>query len=492
MSKGFAFAKFEDPDAAAEAFHNLDGEPFQGRLVQILPAAGKRENKLDEFAIAKLPLKKQKEIKKKYEAAKSTFSWNSLYMNQDAINSSMATRLGISKTDLLDPTSSDAGVKQAIAETSIIQEVKTYFKNNGVDLDAFKHKERGDTSILVKNFPFGTSIEEIRTMFEEHGQVVRVLMPPTGTIAIVEFAQAPQARAAYASLAYKRMGSSMLFLEKAPKDLFISPPKQTSTDGVTATATATGIEAKNSVADLFETGDTAESSADTCTLFVRNLNFSTTNEKLASLFEPLSGFLSAKIKTKTDSKKPGQVLSAGFGFLEFASKAEANTALKAMNGYDLDGHKLLIKASHKGADAAEERRKEDRAKKMNNKKTKIIVKNLPFEANKKDIYNLFGTYGKLRSVRMPKKFGGSTRGFAFAEFVSPREAENALESLKSTHLLGRRLVLDFAEEDVLDPEEEIEKMRQKVSKQVDRTAFHKLTGAGRERKKFEIGNEEDQ
>jgi multiple RNA-binding domain-containing protein 1 len=49
-----------------------------------------------------------------------------------------------------------------------------------------------------------------------------------------------------------------------------------------------------------------------------------------------------------------------------------------MDGRDVEGHKLQIKASHKGADAAEERRKEDAAKKAAS--TKIIIKNLPFEA----------------------------------------------------------------------------------------------------------------
>jgi len=159
--------QYEDPICAVEAYHNVDGEPFQGRLLHVIPAASKRENKLDEFAIAKLPLKKQKQIKKKAEASTATFNWNSLYMNQDAVNSSVAERLGVSKSELLDPTSADAGVKQAIAETSIIQETKSYFAKNGVDLSAFKKRERGDTGILVKNFPYGMSMAELRKMFEE-------------------------------------------------------------------------------------------------------------------------------------------------------------------------------------------------------------------------------------------------------------------------------------------------------------------------------------
>lgn len=407
-------------------------------------------------------------------------------MNQDAVNSAIADRLGVSKSELLDPTSADAGVKQAIAETSVIQETKTYFERNGVDLGAFKRKERGDTAILVKNFPYGMTLEELRKMFEEFGQVLRVLMPPTGTIAIVEFAQPPHARAAFASLAYRRMKDSVLFLEKAPKNLFTGA----SSSATGAASNPSGDKTTNqkvSAADLLEREANTEL-VDTTTLFVRNLNFTTTSDRLTEVFKPLDGFMSARVNTKTDPKKPGQVLSMGFGFLEFKTKAQAQAALKAMDGYTLDDHKLLIKASHKGADAAEERRKEDRAKKMAGKRTKIIIKNLPFEATKKDVRALFGTYGQLRSVRVPKKFDHSARGFAFADFITAREAENALEALKDTHLLGRRLVLEFATNDSIDAEEEIEKMQKKIGSQVNKVALQKLTSGGR--KKFNIeGND---
>jgi multiple RNA-binding domain-containing protein 1 len=489
-SKGFVLVQYSDHSAAAEAFHNVDGEPFQGRLLHILPAAAKRDKKLDEFEIAKLPLKKQRLIKKKAEATSSIFNWNSLYMNQDAVNSSIADRLGVSKSELLDPTSADAGVKQAIAETSIIHETKAYFANNGVDLNAFKKREKGDTTILVKNFTFGTSIEDIRNMFEEFGPVIRVLMPPSGTIAIVEFAQAPQARAAFASLAYRRMKDSVIYLEKAPKDLFTRAASSDTKNVPTDVTSKASVDAKLLVSDLLGPEST-QSGADTSTLFVRNLSFNTTSDRLTDTFKPLDGFMSARVNTKTDPKKPGQVLSMGFGFLEFRSKEQAQAALKVMDGYSLDGHSLTIKASHKGVDAAEERRKEERAKKLAGKRTKIIVKNLPFEASKKDIRTLFGTYGQLRSVRVPKKFDNSARGFAFAEFVTAREAENAIEALKDTHLLGRRLVIEFAAEDAVDAEEEIEKMQKKVGKQVNKVALQNLTGGGRKRFNVDDGGGED-
>ena len=472
---------FEDLNAAKNAQSALDGKPFQGRLMHIIPAAPKKEHYLDDYEVSKLPLKKQRQVKRKAEAASATFKWNSMYMNPDAVMSSISSRLGISKSELLDPTSTDAAVQQAHAETNIIQETKAYLSLHGVDLGAFRKQGFSDSVILVKNFPYGTSGDEIKKMFEAHGNVKGLLMPPSATIAIIEMEQPGQARSAFGALAYRKFKDSILFLEKAPKDIF-------TIKGTPSADVSRSDRSKISASDLLEQTSPAEGGMSS-TIFVRNLNFSTTTERLCDLFRPLNGFMSARVKTKTDSKKPGQLLSMGFGFVEFQSKQDAQSAIAAMNGYQLDGHDLLIKESHKALDAAEARKKEDLAKKIAARRTKVIIKNLPFETSKKEVRALFGPYGQLRSVRVPKKFDSSTRGFAFADFVTVREAENAMIALQGTHLLGRRLNLEFAAEDIVDPEEEIETKRKKVGRQTDKVATQQLIGAGR--KKFTIQDDVD-
>lgn len=103
---------------------------------------------------------------------------------------------------------------------------------------------------------------------------------------------------------------------------------------------------------------------------------------------------------------------------------------------------------------------------------------------------MFAPYGNLKNVRVPKKFDSKSRGFAFAEFTTTRDAANAMEALRNTHLLGRRLVLAFAEAETDDPEKELEKMQQKVGAQANKVALQKLTGGGR--KKFNVaGNTDD-
>jgi len=84
--KGFAFVQFEDHEHAVAAFDDTDGTIFQGRLLHIISGQAKRDNTLDEFAISKLPLKKQKEVLRKKNAASGTFNWNSLYLNVRSSN----------------------------------------------------------------------------------------------------------------------------------------------------------------------------------------------------------------------------------------------------------------------------------------------------------------------------------------------------------------------------------------------------------------------
>ena len=80
-NKGFAHVQYTEPEAATKALRILDQKPFQGRLLHVIPSNGKRETTLDEFAISKLPLKKQQQMKRKADANSSTFNWNSMYMN---------------------------------------------------------------------------------------------------------------------------------------------------------------------------------------------------------------------------------------------------------------------------------------------------------------------------------------------------------------------------------------------------------------------------
>ncbi|XP_026634195.1 probable RNA-binding protein 19 isoform X2 [Microtus ochrogaster] len=61
------------------------------------------------------------------------------------------------------------------------------------------------------------------------------------------------------------------------------------------------------------------------------------------------------------------------------------------------------------------------------------------------------TFGELKTVRLPKKMTGTGahRGFCFVDFVTKQDAKKAFSALcHSTHLYGRRLVLEWADSEV--------------------------------------------
>lgn len=492
QSKGFAYVMFKNPEDAVQAYIELDKQIFQGRLLHILPAEAKKNHRLDQFDLQNMPLKKQRELKKKAAANKQTFSWNSLFMNQDAILNSVSAKLGIDKTELINPENSNSAVKQALAEAHVIGDVRKYFESKGIDLIKFgelkSSSQRDDRVLLVKNFPYGTTREELGELFVPFGKIDRLLMPPAGTIAILQFRDVTSGRAAFTKLAFKRFKDGIIYLEKGPKDCFKRPADSDDTLEQEIKEQVVEVdERKRTVSSLLETkkneegleSEVVENSYDgpTVSVFIKNLNFATTSQALTAKFASFDGFVVAQVKTKPDSKHPGKSLSMGFGFAEFKSKEQANAVIAALDNSILDGHRLQLKLSNRNSAGQSTGRKS-----AGLKSGKIIIKNLPFEATRNDVFELFNSFGHLKSVRVPKKFDKSSRGFAFVEFLLPKEAEYAVDQLQGVHLLGRRLVMQPAEEEIGDAEIEIERLTKKAKKQQITNQVAALRNSGGRRK----------
>ncbi|KAJ6536704.1 hypothetical protein DFH09DRAFT_1178549 [Mycena vulgaris] len=452
QAKGLAYVTFAKGADALAAYERLDRKSFQGRLVHILAAVDRKAKfEVEEGEGRKKTVKGEKNAQRKATAGKE-FNWSMLYMNSDAVASSIADRMRISKSEILNPESSDnAAVKLALAETHIIQETKTYLESQGVLLDSFSARARSDTIILVKNIPYGTTAEQIRELFEPHGSLTRVLVPPAGTMAVVEFARADEAGVAFRAVAYRRLGNSVVYLEKGPLGMFGNGPV------VDATELSGAHVVKIAEQAVGEGGEEEEEEPPLgagMTLFVKNLSFATSTERLTQVFGNLPSFSFARVQMKPDPKRPDGRLSMGYGFVGFKDVEGAKKAIKSMQGFVLDGHALHVKFAGRGA----EEETKGKGASAASRTTKMIVKNVPFEATKKDIRELFSSHGHLKSVRLPKKFDSRTRGFAFLDFVSRHEAENAYAALRHTHLLGRHLVLEWAEE----AEQDLDALRKKA------------------------------
>ena len=192
-----------------------------------------------------------------------------------------------------------------------------------------------------------------------------------------------------------------------------------------------------------------------------------------------------------------ELLSLGYGFVELSHAAAGDALLRQIaieRGVEIDGHILEVKISDRAAPGAglagasgaaaaaaggassapkktsileakgiitdeKLKQQEDWSKRS----SKLMVRNIPFQANPKEIRELFQAFGQLRRLRMPKKFDGTThRGYGFVEFVTPQEARSAFASLQATHLYGRHLVLEWA-----SPDETMEELREKAGRSVE-------------------------
>ena len=72
-------------------------------------------------------------------------------------------------------------------------------------------------------------------------------------------------------------------------------------------------------------------------LYVGNLSYGVTDGDLQKMFEPHGTVESAQVIMDRDTNR-----SKGFGFVEMGSDQEAQAAIQAMNGKEVDGRALTV------------------------------------------------------------------------------------------------------------------------------------------------------
>lgn len=457
--KGFAKVTFLMPDNAVAAYTKLDGTIFHGRMLHLLPAKAKKTEEVDDTG----GTYKDKKLKKQKASAGLSHSWNTLFLGQNAVADIIAKTYKTTKEEVL--TGKDAAVKMALGETQIVNDTKQFLLDNGVKLDAFNQapKQRSKTVILVKNLPAETEAAEIRELFAKFGELGRIVLPESGVTAIVEFLTQSEAQTAFKKLAYTRFKHLPLYLEWAPENTFEKSYSQIKTEEKTKqdldeeqTQESETKKDEENEADLEKEDIVAE--PDT-TLFVKNLNFDTDENGMKKHFESCGKIVNVTVARKKDTKHPGTLLSMGYGFIQFRTQVQLNNALKTLQGSMLDGHKLELRRSNRTLQSDVVNRQKTNVEKQSG--TKIIVRNIPFEATDKEVKQLFATFGEIKSLRLPKKMVGTGphRGFAFVDYYTKHDAKRAMQALcQSTHLYGRRLVLEWAQND-----EDVEHIRKRTA-----------------------------
>ena len=457
----------------------MSGTTFQGRRLWIGPAMEK--NSTSNTTSSFKSMKKTKEKEATISGTSPSQRLSSLFLSPDAIMEAISAHLGIPKRTLL--TDPDAAAKMAIAETLIVEQTKAFMLQHGI----FDHEQaiqRSKKIILIKNIPY-VDEEGVRDFINGIGGVVasgmvRLLVPPTRAIAIGEWATEELALAAFKALSYRRFRSAPLYVEWAPFHVISTPTE--SYDVSTKTQFDSIISVDASLQS--KTSESARCPSEvalstTASVFVKNLNFYTTSEGLLKAFkDPKLPFAekvtSARVCMRNDPKRG--MLSCGFGFISLASNSVALEALSFLKEEPLilDGYRLQVQLAMGDEVQMEEgKEKETRKHTKENTGATLLVKNLAFEATSSELRKVFMPFGQVKRIRLPKKATilssfspGRHRGFAFVEFMTRADAEAALLALRHTHLYGRHLVLQWAEDDT----ESIEK-RLRLSLQNQATSF---------------------
>uniref|UniRef100_A0A5S6R3M4 RRM domain-containing protein n=1 Tax=Trichuris muris TaxID=70415 RepID=A0A5S6R3M4_TRIMR len=466
--KGFGTVRFVFPENALKAFTECDGIIFQGRVLHILANAEKEdEQPTVDPAQEASNYKEEKKLKQKQSQADSR-TWNTLFLGPNAVVDVLVDRLDVEKSEILDPTSSSSlGVRVALGEAQIVRETVQFLEQHGVVLDSFGGGtiQRNDHVILVKNIPAGTTVTELSDLFKKYGRLGRLVRPPHGLSAIVEFLDSRQAKTAFAELAFRRFKHKPLYLEWAPAGVF-----STQYDEIKA-------ESKEEKEE-----DGQNEFYQECTLFVKNLNAQTNDQSLADHFNKIGTVVAASVvkkysKSAEGKGKPADQFSLCYAFVTYKRPEDAREALKRLQGSQLDGNELEIQISKRPSGAKQARKAtEHNTSKDSHSETTILVRNIPFQANRREIQQVFKVFGPLKVVRMPKKASSSQhRGFGFVEYVSKLDAEKAMAALGgSTHLYGRRLVLEWA-----DAVGDLDELRK-------RTADYFASGPSRRKLKMDI------
>ncbi|CAH1638281.1 unnamed protein product [Spodoptera littoralis] len=492
--KGFATVTFVMPEHAVKAYTELDGTAFCGRMLHLLPAKSEKlEDDEDEEGLSF----KEKKAKKLKAQAKSSHNWNVLFLGLNAVADVIASTYNTTKEQLLNDNNKNtsAAVRLALGETQLVAETRAFLEGNGVYLEAFNKpaKKRSKTCILVKNLPANTEKEEIKSLFAKHGQIARFLMPQHGITALVDFIEPFEAKKAFTKLAYSQFKNAPLYLEWAPENVFIKSAEIIGSDKNTiaaqsdiqdeepsSTLAPVSKEPDSNNQDIKEEDETElEEPENDTTLFVKNLNFKTTEDNLKAHFSSVGKVHSVSIAKKKDPKNPGQFLSMGYGFVQYYKKEHTNEALKNLQVTTLDGKSLELKRSERG-NTNEVRTSKKSNKDTTQNGTKILVRNVPFQANRNELHEIFRAFGEIKTLRLPKKLAPGSdqhRGFAFVDYYTKADAKSAFDALcQSTHLYGRRLVLEWAEQG--DDTEDVTMLRKRTAQ-----SFNAQTPGGKKSRK---------
>jgi nucleolin len=197
--------------------------------------------------------------------------------------------------------------------------------------------------------------------------------------------------------------------------------------------------------DAAPVSNSAEKETSSTTVFVGRLSWNVDNDWLKSEFEECGEVVSARVQMDRNTGR-----SRGFAYVEFAEPASVEKALK-LSGKEIDGRPINVDRSSNnkppgGAANTNDARRAAYGDKTSPPSAVLFVGNLSWSATEDSLWEMFGEYGDVKSVRLPTdRESGKIKGFGYVEFFDIEVAKKAFQGVQNMEFLGRNLRLDYSQ-----------------------------------------------
>ena len=290
--------------------------------------------------------------------------------------------------------------------------------------------------IFVRNIDYTLKSLELQQQFEEIAPVKRAYCIPSKTrdkriynagYGFVEFASIEDANLAIQKF-HKRIVNGRrlrvdLALKKGVKPLNVDQKKQNKK------STLLQMQDNNNN-DKRRQANILRRSESTNTLLLSKINTEITKTELINLI---------KSKIQEDNIENSRIYeyiyypspeSSKFSYcarLIYKTKEHATLALN-----DLDG--IIIKT---GTNTI-------KARYLNDKASRLIIRNLPFNITKTDLMNTFQSYGIVNDCHITQDINGNNLGFGFIQYNNIIEAAQAIQGCNGIYINKRQIAVDWA------------------------------------------------
>ncbi|XP_042562810.1 embryonic polyadenylate-binding protein-like isoform X2 [Clupea harengus] len=177
-------------------------------------------------------------------------------------------------------------------------------------------------------------------------------------------------------------------------------------------------------------------------VYIKNFGETYDDEQLMIIFSEFGKTLSVRVMRDERGN------SRGFGFVNYENHEDAQKAVEAMNGKELNGRILYVGRAQKRLERQGELKRKFEQIKMDRiqryQGVNLYVKNLDDSINDERLRKEFAPYGTITSAKVMTD-GGHSKGFGFVCFTSPEEATRAVTEMNGRIISTKPLYVALAQ-----------------------------------------------